>query len=635
MKLNICLVVIILALGFGSCAKKSKPFEPIATIPGGQLGPGLPPDPEKTYSHITILSTNDIHGGIEPQVSAMGQKYGGMALFGGIVKATREGIANKFGDKGGVVVVDAGDQFQGTLISNYNEGSLLFDTFNAVGYDAIVPGNHDYDFGPKGWLVDKVGPDSEDKNPRSVIEGLSKKAKFPLLSANTFYRDSFQSESGKKIAVKNVACEPIDKSETVDRSKLQRPDFLQPYIIKQTAGIRVALIGIDNPQTPTTTTPENVSDLCFAPDFESYKRVREELEGKADLFILIIHDQATEIKGKDAAAESTNKLVEKLLDWNPNAVHVVIEGHTHRVYEANIRGVRTMQSGSGGRNFGRVDLTWDPAKKEIITPRTTSIPGVMMSESICDKRAEQYSFCKFNENTLSYDGVAVAPNAEVMNLLAAERVRIAPLAGRVLGVSDGVIERDRLYESPLADHLTDAFREATQAEISFVNTGGIRDNLPEGQFTYEDFFRVLPFSNRGLTVGPMSWPQVKSLLERSIRSCGAYGPLMQSGLRVEFVRNCKKGGQEDDNNAYLLRVSTVQGEKILDRVDNVEAPSTRAFTVATLDFLAAGGSGFTGFIGVPVIKDYGIIREVIADQMVQSPVKWEAKTDGRWKAVKP
>ena len=110
---------------------------------------------------ITILATNDIHGGIEPQKGPKENDklgalnvVGGLAFFSGAVKSIRRGIQNKYGDKGGVLVVDAGDQFQGTLISNYTEGSLVFSAMDDVGYDAVITGNHDYDFGPHDWLID-------------------------------------------------------------------------------------------------------------------------------------------------------------------------------------------------------------------------------------------------------------------------------------------------------------------------------------------------------------------------------------------------------------------------------------------------------------------------------------------------
>ena len=137
---------------------------------------------------ITILATNDIHGGIEPTTSSDGSVEGGLAAFSGTVQAIKAGLKRRLGEQAGVLVLDAGDQFQGTLISNYNEGKLLFQAMSRVGYDAVITGNHDYDFGPVGWLDDQVTPTTVDQDPRGALKAALAYAQFPLISANTFLR---------------------------------------------------------------------------------------------------------------------------------------------------------------------------------------------------------------------------------------------------------------------------------------------------------------------------------------------------------------------------------------------------------------------------------------------------------------
>src|SRR6516162_3504294 len=117
-------------------------------------------------TQITILATNDIHGGIEPTTSSDGTAEGGLAAFSGTVQAIKAGLKRKLGEHAGVLALDAGDQFQGTLISNYNEGRLLFQAMSQAGYDIAITGNHDYDFGPVGWLEDEVTPTTADQDPR-------------------------------------------------------------------------------------------------------------------------------------------------------------------------------------------------------------------------------------------------------------------------------------------------------------------------------------------------------------------------------------------------------------------------------------------------------------------------------------
>ena len=155
---------------------------------------------------ITILATNDIHGGIEPTTGSDGTVVGGLAALSGVVKAIRAGLKNKLGERGGVLVVDAGDQFQGTLISNHNEGQLVFKAMSHVGYDVAIAGNHAYDFGPAGWLEDE--PNTPDQDPRGALKAALTYANFPLISANTFLRSSLRDATGNQVQVDQQGCVP-------------------------------------------------------------------------------------------------------------------------------------------------------------------------------------------------------------------------------------------------------------------------------------------------------------------------------------------------------------------------------------------------------------------------------------------
>lgn len=577
--------------------------------------------------HIVILSTNDIHGGIEAHGSKNGQKNvmtGGLAFFAGAVKAIRDGMANKFGKQSGVLTVDAGDQFQGTLISNYTEGSLVFDAMNIVGYDYAITGNHDYDFGPHGWLVDDVkdqDPTNPDKDPRGVLKDLAKKATFPILSANTYYRASLKDTSGKSVDVAGVGCKPSVPNTEIDWTAAKRPEFLQPYAVKEVAGVRVAVVGIDNESTPTTTTADNVSDLCFRDEFDTYKEIRKELKGKADVFVILLHD------GNSDNEFGATELVKRINALGPHAVDVVISGHTHFTYNLNIGGVPMIQSGSGGDHFGRIDLVYDSEKKELDPAKTISLAGIRMDYSQCDPQAA--AFCQvLPTGDVAYDGVKVVPNQAILDEIKQTREQIAPMADRVLGHADKVLDRDRIKESPLADALTDAFRTLSDSDIAFLNTGGLRENIPAGSVTYEDLFKVIPFNNHAYVVGPMTVQKLVALLNRSIETCGSYGALMQSGLKVTYSRDCSKGGTDLD--AKLIHAETVSGEVIVDSGAIVPSETSRVFKVATLDFLTSGGSGYDDFSGTPLIKDLGILREIMADSLTASPGHWTGASDGRW-----
>ncbi|MBC7692357.1 MAG: bifunctional metallophosphatase/5'-nucleotidase [Methylotenera sp.] len=579
---------------------------------------------------ITILSTNDIHGGVEPTHLKDGKSVGGLLFWGGVVQSIRTGIQNQFGNCGGALVMDAGDQFQGTLMSNFNEGDLVFKAFNEIGYDAIVPGNHDYDFGPIGWLEDKVTPQSVDQNPRGVIEKLSRQANFPLLSANTYLKASLLDFDGKAVKAESVGCK---SASLIDWSKAISPAFLKPYLIKEVAGVRVALIGIDNPATTTTTTVENVTDLCFRDPLETYVQVRESLENFADVFVLVMHDG-------DAGNEfHLTDLLKKLTAVSPHSVDAVVAGHTHFINDVNVAGVPGIQSGSGGERFGRIDLIYDADSRSVLHDPAKVYAGVRLDHQACDKKVD--SFCALvpeldnpseafdvDSPRVTYEQVQVSESPTLEALIGKTRGQLDLVAKRVLGVAAKRLTRDRILESPISDAMTDGLRALSGAEIAFLNTGGLRDDIPAGVVTYEALFQVVPFANRAVLLQAMPASLLIGLLQKSIQTCGSYGALLQSGLKVSFTRNCGTGSI--DTHAQLVTVETLSGEIIFDSTQAPALVATRTFDVATLDFLAAGGSGYSLFATLPVKKDLGIFREVLTDELLKHPASWSGEMDGRW-----
>jgi 2',3'-cyclic-nucleotide 2'-phosphodiesterase (5'-nucleotidase family) len=559
----------------------------------------------KDATKVSFILTNDIHGQLEPHQYKDGKKIGGMAYFASVVDSIRQQPEYKK-DEAALFVLDSGDQFQGSLISNYNEGSSIFKAMGEIGYDAVVPGNHDYDFGPLGWLFDKVTEGKTSSNPREVIEALATSAKFPLLSANTYLKKSIGIDVDaqcRAIKKKTEAATKItdEKPVFVNFEKAERPSFLKPYVILKKADVRVALIGIDNQFTAKTTTIENVSDLCFRDEVETYTEIRRSLEGQADIFVMMIHNGNTD-NNKEGSI-----IVKKINEQIPNGVHLVAAGHTHYVHNDVVDNVRVIQNGDKNRQFGRVDLYFNRTTKNVMLQHTRSKAGI--------------------EITHTRD---LLPMNSVQAIVSESRKNIESLANRELGEAKEDIETNRIGESALSNLLTDALRNATGAEFAFMNTGGIRTKLRKGLITYEKLFEVLPMSNRAVKIEAMPWSVIKKLLTKSIQTCERYGALIPSGLKVKFIRNCKKG-MDVDTEAKLERVETLDGKVLLD--EKTEIASSTTFKVATLDFLASGGSGYEDFKEATVSETLEIARELIANELEKTKLSLENKTDGRFENI--
>lgn len=589
-------------------------------------------------TQVTILATNDIHGGIEPNVLNDGTIEGGLAAFSGTVQAVKAGLKRRLGDQAGVLVVDAGDQFQGTLISNYNEGRLVLQAMSQSGYDVAITGNHDYDFGPVGWLDDQVTPTTVDKDPRGALKAALANASFPVISANTFLRASLRDALGNEVQVDPQGCDPVavagQPAPAIDWSKATSPEFLKPYLIKEIGGVRVAVIGIDNVTTPTTTTPANVSDLCFEREADAYLRVRGQLDGKADVFILLIHDGNSGTQGLSTLVQT---LASAPRPAHGAVVDAVVSGHTHYTYNVTVAGIPIIQSGANGKAYGRIDLVYDPGRGGIDPSKTKSYAGIDTFQTKCADEAKDFCAIDGTTHDVMYEGSPFRNDEAIVQLIAKERQQIAPLAGQVLGKATAEVKTDYIAESPLADSLTDLLRQLSMADVALINTGGIRSPLVPGDVTYEELYRVIPFNNHGVVIGPMKASNLLKALARSAQACGDFGALMQSGLKVRIQKDCEppSGKVGTDANAKLMRVETVGGVVLFDAATPSTPDSDPLLTVATLDFLASGGSGYTMLKGVPQIRDLGIVREALKDSMATAPATFSPAMDGRWAAQKP
>ena len=142
---------------------------------------------ERDTQIITVVGTNDVHGELTPH-----EDRGGLVTLSGYVSALRAARE----DDGAVLLVDAGDMWQGTLASNLSEGKPVVEAYNALGYAAAAVGNNEFDFGPLG---PKPIPESDSDDPQGALRQRASEANFPLLAANLI-----DETTGKTVAWDNV-----------------------------------------------------------------------------------------------------------------------------------------------------------------------------------------------------------------------------------------------------------------------------------------------------------------------------------------------------------------------------------------------------------------------------------------------
>lgn len=258
--------------------------------------PAFAANEEKTFS-ITIIHTNDIHGRITDGI--------GFPKIFTKIEDLRKSNPN-------ILLLDAGDPFHGLPIATVSQGKSMVEVMNALKYDAMALGNHDFDYGQERLLE------------------LKEMADFPILSANTFRKDG--------------------------------SNLLPSYIIKDFDGIRVAVFGLSSRNTSFETNPKNVEGLTFADPVAVAKEIVPQLERQADVIILLSH------LGLDDPICTSATVAEEV-----PGIDIIIDGHSHTELKEGmvVREALINQTGAHLDNLGVVTLT---VENDTITKRAQLFP---------------------------------------------------------------------------------------------------------------------------------------------------------------------------------------------------------------------------------------------------------------------
>jgi 2',3'-cyclic-nucleotide 2'-phosphodiesterase (5'-nucleotidase family) len=177
---------------------------------------------------LRILYVNDFHGFAEPTKQTNGKPpIGGIPYLAGAVDRARQLRPS--------ILLAAGDMIQGNAWANLFLGQSVIDVMNAMKFDAMVVGNHEFNFGPK------------------VLQERIAQANFPILGAN-----------------------------------VEGLPSLKPYVIKKLNGIRIGIIGVVT-QDSVNTAPENVAGLKFTSPESALLKYFPELKRQADIIVVLSH----------------------------------------------------------------------------------------------------------------------------------------------------------------------------------------------------------------------------------------------------------------------------------------------------------------------------------------------------------
>jgi 2',3'-cyclic-nucleotide 2'-phosphodiesterase (5'-nucleotidase family) len=493
-----------LGLSLAACAPRSE-GKPLAT----------PEVNERTTPVVlSIMGSNDLHGELDT-----------LPIFAGYVARMRELRKSD----GALILVDAGDMFQGTLESNIGEGAGVIEVMNQLRYTVAALGNHDFDYGARG---DEPNPDAD---PQGALRARLAEAKFPVLSSNL----------------------TLDSRAFPDWKNLARS------VMRDISGVKVGFVGALTEETPSIVLSSCFAGLGVAPLAASVATEARSLRKAGARVVILVAHAGGECQSFDdprnlSSCDMNAEIVRAARALPDGLVDVIISGHTHHAMAHFVGKTAIANSWARGRAFSRVDVSVPPRSDAPLDIR------IFPPKDLCERGTRP---CVAGE----YEGGPIYASGDVTRTIAHWMERAVQVKARALGpkvTSTIASHHDR--ESALGNLMADlTLAVGNGADLGLVNAGGLRSSLPAGDLTYGALYRVTPFDNQlalvRITAGELA-RRFEAHLTRD-----AHGIVSVSGIRVEA--RCSGGKLQ----VHLLRL------------DGKPIESSVELRIATSDFLAGGG----------------------------------------------
>ena len=511
---------------------------------------------------ITLLHTNDTHSHLESFSPLDEPEQGGVARRKTVIDSIRDEVGSDH-----VLLVDAGDFFQGTTFYNAWQGSADIMALNALGYDVVTLGNHEFDRGPVALSRALSGDTIDIAGSRYPTEPLH----VPIVSTNLDF-----------------------SAEPSLFGKIQRS------IVIEKSGDQIAVLGVITPLLP------NISLCGTTIEVDNYlPSIQAEIDRLTaqgiNKIILLSH------AGYDVDITMTSQLTD---------VDVVVCGHDHPLllpesaysdgaplhYLADkvvadypsvsndVQGNPVLLVGAyeWGKLLGRIDVTFDQAGHII---DWSGEPIAINAEIDADSElAEQVT--SYKEPITEFSAVIIGEAGMYFNGDRNPGVRSQEMALGNL-VSDAVLKVAATYDTAVA---------------SIINSGGLRTSLPQDidpaidlppyNVTFGDALSLLPFGNTISTIDVTGYELVSALDNgltwafdsetMTTRSSGAFPQI--SGLQLTYCNDTVDDMRNRINPPAPCNAALIDGGVVTSlQVAGAAVNFASTYRIATNNFLANGG----------------------------------------------
>lgn len=470
---------------------------------------------------LQIYSVNDFHGALQAS-----SKNPGAAKLASYLKDMKEK------DPDGTIIISAGDMFQGTADSNLLYGKPVIEMMNDVGFDAMIIGNHEFDWGI------------------AQLKECERYSNFPYLAANILNK-----KDGK------VA------------------DFAKPYIILEKKGLKVGIIGLTTPETAYKASPKIVAGLEFADPITIAKGLVTELRSRGVQIIIVashissyMDSQTKQITGE--AADLAHSITD---------IDGIISGHSHQNVAGYINQIPIVQAPYNGRAVCNIQLTYSKSKQSVISAIATT--KKLPFEGLVADPSVQYIIYKAEAAVNPIKSVVLG---KTVNTLTHDKMILSPLGQWTTDIARAATHADIAFDT--------GGDLRTSLQAGQITMGDMYEVMPFDNTFYtidmtgEQILRVLEYGIANKTIGMLQfsglnvkYDSAKPQGEKIIEVCLLDGSKLDKQKTYKVVTNdylydggdgytMFKEGRNPTDTFIPVRdtyVNAIKTEKIIDfKADN-------------------------------------------------------------------
>jgi len=535
----------------------------------------------KSLEMISFLHTNDLHSHLEPTRFDQEPEQGGIARL----KTLIDQIKRERGESH-VFLFDAGDLFQGTIYFQMFQGSESVMAVNALGYDAITLGNHEFDQGPEALVRALKGLPIQVNGVNFEVEPIF----VPIVASN-------------------LKIPPTHSLNSLVRSSL----------ILQKGPHRIGVVGVVTETTAHISQPG--SEILF---LDYVKTVQEKVD------ILVAQGVNKIILLSHAGYELDVSYAQQLHD-----VDVIISGHDHVLladkqklkqygltkqaaqvfnsYPTFVQdrdGVFTVVASAHewGRRLGDLKIAFDAAGHVLPVASKAQAHWVLGENAALNVDAQrdlEASLLKEDPKVLARLQAYQKPLQHFYQMKIADNPRL---------IEHGLVNG---RSSPLGNLICDVMKQASLADVCLMNSGGIRQSLNQGPVSYAQALSVLPFGNR-LVVIELSGQALIDALDNGLslahgRSFGAFPQV--SGMDIFYWPQQPELSSGSVRQASLKGLSSVVRDL---KINGRPVVLSQIYRLATNHFLAQGGDYYESLKNICQKQPKSCVdtQQVILDLMI-------------------